>query len=317
MIYLPLDKLLEQRSPQRVLSRYAADDPNGGRQRSGRCRSALAEGALMNRTVFQVVIALWSCSGSRAPRCSRSTKRSLRSSRGSRRSSRPTSSPACTSWFRGSSRSRNSTARVLTRNYPAEQFLTSEGKILNVDFYVKWRISDVERYYLATNGDEESAASRLAEIVKDGLKGVIAKRTIQQVVAAERSEFIGDILQFAGRSVNQLGLTLVDVRVKRIDLPDEVSESVYNRMRQNFRAPGLAAARRGRRAGAAIRAEAERARTEVLAEGNRDAEVIRARAMRRRPPPTRPPTSATRSFTRCTGASRPTASRSGCRTTCS
>jgi membrane protease subunit HflC len=60
--------------------------------------------------------------------------------------------------------------RVLTRNYPAEQFLTSEGKILNVDFYVKWRISDVERYYLATNGDEESAASRLAEIVKDGLK---------------------------------------------------------------------------------------------------------------------------------------------------
>ena len=81
--------------------------------------------------------------------------------------------------------------RVLTRNYPAEPFLTSEGKFLNVDFYVKWRISDVERYYLATNGDEEAAASRLGEIVKDGLKGVIAKRTIQQVVAAERAEFIG------------------------------------------------------------------------------------------------------------------------------
>ena len=88
--------------------------------------------------------------------------------------------------------------RVLTRNYPAEPFLTSEGKILNVDFYVKWRVTDVGSYYLATNGDEEAAAGRLAEIVKDGLKGVIAKRTIQQVVAAERAEFIGDILQFAG-----------------------------------------------------------------------------------------------------------------------
>ena len=116
--------------------------------------------------------------------------------------------------------------RVLTRNYPAEPFLTSEGKILNVDFFVKWRISDVGQFFLATSGDEEAAAGRLAEIVKDGLKGVIAKRTIQQVVAAERAEFIGDILQFAGQSVGQLGLTLVDVRVKRIDLPEEVSESV-------------------------------------------------------------------------------------------
>ena len=91
--------------------------------------------------------------------------------------------------------------RVLTRNYPAEPFLTSEGKILNVDFYVKWRVTDVGSYYLATNGDEEAAAGRLAEVVKDGLKGVIAKRTIQQVVAAERAEFIGDILNFSGGSV--------------------------------------------------------------------------------------------------------------------
>ena len=165
--------------------------------------------------------------------------------------------------------------RVLTRNYPAEQFLTSEGKILNVDFYVKWRVSDVAPYYLATNGDEEAAAGRLAEIVKDGLKGVIAKRTIQQVVAAERAEFIGDILQFAGKSVSQLGLTLVDVRVKRIDLPDEVSESVYNRMRQNFARQASQLRAEGDEQAQRIRAEAERERTELLAIGNRDAEVIR------------------------------------------
>ena len=165
--------------------------------------------------------------------------------------------------------------RVLTRNYPAEPFLTSEGKILNVDFFVKWRVADVARYYLATNGDEESAAGRLAELVKDGLKGVIAKRTIQQVVAAERAEFIGDILKVAGQSVDQLGLTLVDVRVKRIDLPDEVSESVYNRMRQNFARQASQLRAEGDEQGLRIRAEAERLRTETLARGNRDAEVIR------------------------------------------
>lgn len=165
--------------------------------------------------------------------------------------------------------------RVLTRNYPAEPFLTSEGKILNVDFYVKWRVSDVERYYLATGGDEENASGRLAEIVKDGLKGVIAKRTIQQVVAAERKDFIGDILEFAGGSVGQLGLTLVDVRVKRIDLPEEVSESVYNRMRQNFARQASQLRAEGDEQAQRIRAEAERERTELLAVGNRDAEVIR------------------------------------------
>jgi membrane protease subunit HflC len=165
--------------------------------------------------------------------------------------------------------------RVLTRNYPAEQFLTSEGKILNVDFYVKWRIENVAQYYLATGGDEEAGSARLAEIVKDGLKGVIAKRTIQQVVAAERAEFIGDILQFAGQSIAQLGLTLVDVRVKRIDLPDEVSDSVFNRMRQDFARQASQLRAEGDEQAQRIRAEAERTRTEVLALGNRDAEKIR------------------------------------------
>jgi membrane protease subunit HflC len=165
--------------------------------------------------------------------------------------------------------------RVLTRNYPSEPFLTSEGKILNVDFYVKWRITDVGEYYLATNGDEEAAAGRLAEIVKDGLKGVIARRTIQQVVAAERAEFIGDILQVSGQSVGQLGVTLVDVRVKKIDLPEEVSESVYNRMQQNFKRQASQLRAEGDEQAQRIRAEAERERTETLANGNRDAEIIR------------------------------------------
>jgi len=165
--------------------------------------------------------------------------------------------------------------RVLTRNYPAEQFLTSEGKRLNVDFFIKWRLSDVGQYYQATGGDEEVAAARLAQIVKDGLKGVIAKRTMQRVVAAERVEFIGEILELGGATVQQLGLTLVDVRVKRIDLPDEVSESVFNRMRQDFLQVASQLRAEGDEQAQRIRAEAERERTQLLAFGNRDAEKIR------------------------------------------
>ena len=165
--------------------------------------------------------------------------------------------------------------RVLTRNYPAEQFLTSEGKRLNVDFFIKWRVSDVGQYYQATGGDEEVAAARLAQVVKDGLKGVIAKRTMQRVVAAERVEFIAEILELGSTSVAQLGLTLVDVRVKRIDLPDEVSESVFNRMRQDFLRVASQLRAEGDENAQRIRAEAERERTQILAVGNRDAEKIR------------------------------------------
>jgi modulator of FtsH protease HflC len=165
--------------------------------------------------------------------------------------------------------------RVLTRNYPAEQFLTSEGKILNVDFYVKWRITDVAQYYRATGGNEEAASARLAEIVKDGLKGVIAKRTIQQVVAAQRTEFIGDMLSFAGSSVKQLGVALVDVRVKRIDLPDDVSDSVFNRMRQDFARQAAQLRAEGQEQATRIRAEAERQRVEIIANAQSDAEKIR------------------------------------------
>ena len=165
--------------------------------------------------------------------------------------------------------------RLLTRNYQPEPFLTSEGKILNVDFYVKWRIADVAQYYRSTGGSEDVATARLAESVKDGLKGTIAKRTIQQVVAAERAELIGDVLAFAENSVKQLGITLVDVRVKSILLPDEVSDSVFKRMQQDFARQAAQLRSEGDEQAITIRAEAERQRTGTLSAAARDAEKIR------------------------------------------
>jgi len=166
--------------------------------------------------------------------------------------------------------------RILTEDYPAEQFLTSEGKILRINFFVKWRISDVSRYYISTaGGSEEVAARRLGEIVKDGLKGVIARRTIQQVVAAERTEFLGEVLEIAGANVGGLGMTMLDVRVKSIELPEEVSESVFNRMRQDFARQAAQLRAEGSAVSEQTRAEADRQRTEILANAYREAEKVK------------------------------------------
>jgi modulator of FtsH protease HflC len=165
--------------------------------------------------------------------------------------------------------------RITTRNYPSEQFLTSEGKILKIDFYIKWRISDVSRYYPATGGSEDTASVRLGSIVKDGIKGVIARRTIQQVVAAERTEFTGEILKAAESKTAELGVQLVDVRVKKIDLPEEVSDSVFLRMRQDFDRQAKQLRAEGDENAEKLKAEADRQRTEILSQAYREAQIIR------------------------------------------
>lgn len=168
--------------------------------------------------------------------------------------------------------------RIVTRNFPSEQFLTSEGKILAIDFYVKWRISDVGRFYESTGGDEDATANRLGAIVKDALKGVIAQRTIQQVVVADRAEFTGEVVDLVRTNSQELGVGLVDIRVKKIDLPGEVSESVFNRMTENFRQQAAQLRAEGREANERARADADRQRTEIVSEATRNAQIVRGQA---------------------------------------
>lgn len=165
--------------------------------------------------------------------------------------------------------------RIITQNHPPDPFLTSEGKILNVDFYVKWRITDVVAYYRATGGLEEQAALRLSNNVKDSIKSVIARLTIQQIVAAERSSVTENLLGNAGRDAKQIGVELVDVRLRRIDLPDEVTDSVYRRMEQNFAAQAAKLRAEGQATEEATRADADKQRTEIIAAASRDAQRIR------------------------------------------
>jgi membrane protease subunit HflC len=165
--------------------------------------------------------------------------------------------------------------RIITHRYEGETFLTSENKALIVDFYVKWRVQDPEKYFRTTNGIETFAASRLGDNVKDGIKGVVARRTLQEIVVAERAAFTGDMFSRASTTVQELGVELVDVRIQRIDLPDEVSGSVYQRMQENFRALGNRLRAEGSADAERIRAEADRTRTELLANAQRDSQRLR------------------------------------------
>jgi membrane protease subunit HflC len=166
--------------------------------------------------------------------------------------------------------------RIVTQNYQSETFLTSENKGLIVDFYIKWRIADPANYFRATQGSEESAGLRLAEVVKNGIKAVVAQRTLAQIVAAERSAFTGDMFeQASASSARELGIRLVDVRVQRIDLVDEVSGSVYQRMQESFNVRAKQLRAEGSGEAEKIRAEADRQRTEILANAARDAQRLR------------------------------------------
>jgi membrane protease subunit HflC len=165
--------------------------------------------------------------------------------------------------------------RIITQRYVGETFLTSENKALIVDFYIKWRVKDAALYYRTTNGNPEFASQRLGENVKDGIKGVVARRTLQEIVKTERTAFAGDMFSRASGLVNELGVELIDVRVQRIDLPDEVSGSVYQRMQENFKVLANQLRAEGSAEGELIKAKAERARTELLATAARDAQRLR------------------------------------------
>ncbi len=165
--------------------------------------------------------------------------------------------------------------RILSQSYTGETFLTNDNRGLIVDFYVKWRVKEPSQYFQATGGREELAGQRLAEIVKDGIKSVVAQRTLEQIVSAERAAVTGEMFGQASRNVAGLGVELIDVRVQRIDLPDEVSTRVYESMKQNFAKIASRLRAEGQGAATRTKAAAERERTEILANAERDALRIR------------------------------------------
>ena len=165
--------------------------------------------------------------------------------------------------------------RILNYEHAEEKFLTGEKKNLIVDYFVTWKIVDPAQYYRAVGGDEARAIERLSAIVKEGIKAAISRRTVQEVVSAERSELMDTMLLQARDRSPELGIEVVDVRVKRIDLSEEVSESVYQRMQQERQRVATQLRAEGEEEFTRIRADADRQRTVILSEAYRDAERIR------------------------------------------
>ena len=166
--------------------------------------------------------------------------------------------------------------RVLTRKFDGEQFLTNESQGLTIDYYIKWRILDAEQFYQATSGGDEGRAETLVgETIQDGIKNAVAGRTLAEIVISDRQELTGEFMKNATERLLKLGIQLVDVRVQRIDLQEEVATSVYESMKRTFE--GIARTRRGEgdRESQIVKAEAERKKTELIARALADAQRIR------------------------------------------
>ncbi|MCL7461129.1 protease modulator HflC [Pseudomonas sp. NW5] len=167
-------------------------------------------------------------------------------------------------------------ARLLTLDTPTQRFLTLEKKAVMVDSYAKWRVADAERFYTATSGVKQIADERLARRLEAGLRDQFGKRTLHEVVSGERDALMADITRSLDRMARrELGIEVLDVRVKAIDLPREVNRSVFERMSTEREREAREHRAKGRELAEGIRADADRQRRVLLAEAYREAEETR------------------------------------------
>lgn len=166
--------------------------------------------------------------------------------------------------------------RTITLDARPQAFLTLEKKRLIVDSFVKWRIDNVEKYYTATSGDEFRAADLLSTRIETSLRNQFGERTLTEVVSGAREEVMGSVNRALSQlAQDELGIEVIDVRVKRIELPQEVSASVYERMRSERLRLARELRSRGKELAEGIRADADRQRTVILADAFREAEIMR------------------------------------------
>ena len=172
--------------------------------------------------------------------------------------------------------------RILTMDTPdTERYITSEKKNLLVDSFVKWRIVDVRQYYISVQGDEARAQTRLAQTINSSLREEFGKRTVHDVVSGEREEIMRVVRESVDDDARKIGVAIVDVRLKRVELPQEVSEAVYRRMEAERKSVAAELRSEGFSAAEKIRAEGERAREVIIAEAYRDAQRVKGEGDRK------------------------------------
>jgi membrane protease subunit HflC len=167
-------------------------------------------------------------------------------------------------------------SRILTLDARPQRYLTLEKKALIVDSFVKWRIKNVADFYTATSGDELVASKLLASRVDTGLRNQFGQRTLTEVVSGERDELMFELREELNSvTIDDMGIEIIDVRVKRIDLPQEVSESVYSRMRTEREREARELRSKGKELAEGIRADADRQKTVIAANAYRESELTR------------------------------------------
>ena len=167
-------------------------------------------------------------------------------------------------------------SRILTLDAQPQRYLTSEKKALMVDSFIKWRVKDVAKYFTTTGGDEERAKRLLSQRVDTGLRNEFGVRTVKEVVSGERDQLMNSLTAMLDEiAQEELGVEVIDLRVKRIDLPLEVSESVYNRMRTERERLARELRAQGNEVAEKIRATADKDKTVILADAYRRAQEIK------------------------------------------
>ena len=165
--------------------------------------------------------------------------------------------------------------RIMTINERPERIFTAERLAMDVDFFVKWRIIDTVNFYISTGGSFRVANDRISEIIKNAIVTEFGKRTVKEAISVERAELMRDMLATATNTAKGLGVELVDVRVKQVEFPDDVRNSVYQQMREER--GRIAAERRaqGMEVSEEKKSTADKERTIILANANKDSQIIR------------------------------------------
>ena len=165
--------------------------------------------------------------------------------------------------------------RIQTLDAPPERFLTGEKKFVVVDSFAKWRIADVAQYFRSTQGNQRNTSRLLQARINSALRDEFGHRTVREVVSGERAEIMRKLAQSANESASDLGVEVIDVRIKRIDFEEKISETIYERMRTERQRVASELRAQGAEEGEKIRANADRQRVEIQANAYRQAELLR------------------------------------------
>ena len=165
--------------------------------------------------------------------------------------------------------------RILTISDRPERIFTAERLALQVDFFVKWRVIDPVRYYTSTGGIQRVASDRLSEITKNAIVTEFGKRTVQEAISVERAELMRDMLATATIAAQGLGVELIDVRVKQVEFPDEVRNSVYQQMREERARVAAERRAQGREIAEQRTSTADKERTIILADAYKESQILR------------------------------------------